>query len=286
MKYGIIDVGSNSVRLMISENGVMLGKEIKTTRLAEKTNDSGEIDFSAAKNTVEAFCFFVRKAKERGVDKVYAFATAAVRRAKNGVAFAKLLENETGVPVEIVSGELEAEIGIKGALNGKDGGVIDIGGASTEIAVVKNGVKIYGKSVPTGAVTLTTACGSDELRAKSVVCEKIKEFGVVPDCEFYCIGGTATSLASVSLGLKTYDPRKIQGYRLEKSALFNLKDKLYGLSLEEKKRLSGLQPERADIIQSGAAILCAIAEYVGASGFIVSESDNLEGYLALKTENL
>ena len=96
MKYGIIDVGSNSVRLMISENGVTLGKEIKTTRLAEKTNDSGEIDFSAAKNTVEAFCFFVRKAKERGVDKVYAFATAAVRRAKNGVAFAKLLENETG----------------------------------------------------------------------------------------------------------------------------------------------------------------------------------------------
>ena len=79
MRYAVIDVGSNSVRLMISENGKTMSKEIKTTRLASRLNAQGELDIAAAENTVQAVVSFVKRAETLKVDKIYAFATAAVR---------------------------------------------------------------------------------------------------------------------------------------------------------------------------------------------------------------
>lgn len=283
MKYGVIDVGSNSVRLMFGENGITHYKLVKTTRLASKTVN-GNIDFSLAKDTVNAVCDFVKKAEKDGADTIYAFATAAVRNAANGKEFARMIRDKSGIELQILSGEEEAESGYAGALDGKDGCVIDIGGASTEIAVVFGGKKVYGKSVNIGAVSLTSVCGENEVEAEKFALKKVEEFGSVPEGKVYGIGGTATSVASMLAELKEYDPKITHGYVVYADKLKELKEKLYATPIEERRRIVGLQPERADIIQSGVCILFTLCRYLGADRLTVSERDNLEGFIALKTE--
>lgn len=283
MKYGVIDIGSNSVRLMLSKDGKTLYKLVETTRLASTIKD-GCIDFPSAQNTIDAVARFYKIAKEEKADEIFAFATAATRNAKNGAEFLSRIKATCEILPEILSGELEAEAGYRGALEGKDGGVIDVGGASTEIAVVKDGKKIYGKSVPVGAVTLTRLCGENEEKADESVIKYVESFGTVPQTDFYCIGGTATSVAATLLGLEIYDADKTHGFIVRTAELAALKKRLYSLPIKERKKLKGLQPERADIIQSGTNILCGLTSYLNIEKFTVSEKDNLEGYLAIKTE--
>ncbi|MEG9429701.1 MAG: hypothetical protein VZQ61_02105 [Christensenellaceae bacterium] len=283
MKYGVIDVGSNSVRLLISENGKSLKKLINTTRLAEGKKDGLLLEQSSLR-TLKAIKEFVGLARENGADKIYVFATAAVRNAKNGKDFASAVKKECGYDLDIVSGDTEAEIGVIGALKGKDGAVLDIGGGSTEIAVIKDSKCVYTKSIPIGAVVLTEKFGQNAEKILEYAKNAVKDFGDVPKAEFYCIGGTCTSLAAVSLKLAEYDPERVDGYKFTQDTLFALASRISGLSVEERKGLAGLQKERADIIHAGACIFRAVAEYVGAKTFTVSESDNLEGYLAYITE--
>ena len=283
MKYGVIDIGSNSVRLLISENGKSVKKLINTTRLAENKKD-GFLSEKPSLRTLNAVLEFVGVAKAENVDKVLIFATAAVRNAVNGRNFALKIERASGVKVDIVSGETEAIIGYKGALSGKDGAVLDIGGGSTEIAVVKGGVCVYTKSLPFGAVILTDTFGQDAGAIREFVKEQVKSYGEIPQAKFYCIGGTCTSLAAVSQKLVVYSAEKVDGYELTADEISRLAGKLSALSVEQRKSLKGLQKERADIIHAGAIILDEVSKYVGAKLFTVSESDNLEGYLSYITE--
>ncbi|MBQ3115544.1 MAG: Ppx/GppA family phosphatase [Clostridia bacterium] len=286
MKFGVIDVGSNSVRLMISEGTTTLNKFVQTTRLAEGMNEDEILKTVAIERTVAAVSFFCDKAKSLGVDKLFCFATAAVRKAKNGKVFVEKVKETCGVDVDVISGETEAKIGYMGALDGKDGAIVDVGGASTEIIVVKGGVQVYSKSLNIGAVVTTDICGQDYSASKTFIEDKIEEYGIVPNSAFYAIGGTATTMVSIALGLEPYDPKKVHGYKLEKSQLSRLCDMLFSMSVEERKQIRGLQKDRAKVIANGANILLLAMEKVGADYFIVSESDNLEGYLKLKTEKI
>lgn len=283
MKYGVIDVGSNSVRLLISENGKNLKKLINTTRLAEGEKD-GLLNRQSSLRTLKAIKEFVGVARENCANKIYVFATAAVRNAKNGVDFVTAVKKECGFDLDVVSGETEAELGVMGALCGKDGAVLDIGGGSTEIAVRKNGKLVYTKSIPIGAVVLTDKFGQNAEKILEFARRAVRDFGDIPQADFYCIGGTCTSLAAVSLKLAEYDPERVNGYKFTPAALFALVKEISEFTVEERKNLAGLQKERADIIHAGACIFQAVAEYVGADLFTVSESDNLEGYLIYITE--
>ena len=283
MKYGVIDVGSNSVRLLISENGKSIKKSINTTRLAEGKKD-GFLSEKPSLRTLNAILDFVSVAKTANVDNIFIFATAAVRNAVNGKEFALDVERASGIKVDVVSGETEAVLGYKGALLGKDGAVLDIGGGSTEIAVVKGGKCVYTKSLPFGAVVLTDRFGQNAAAIRVAFKEQIDAYGEIPQAEFYCIGGTCTSLAAISQKLAVYDAEKVNGYKLTSKEISRLAKTLAVLDVEERKSLAGLQKERADIIHAGAIILDEIAKYVGAKIFTVSESDNLEGYLSYITE--
>lgn len=283
MKYGVIDIGSNSVRLMISENGKSVKKIISTTRLAEGKKD-GFLSEKPSLRTLKAVLEFVSAAKAEDVDKIFIFATAAVRNAVNGKDFALSVENACGIKVDVVSGETEAILACKGAVLGKNGAVLDIGGGSTEIAAVKDGRCVYTKSLPFGAVVLTDKFGQDALAIREYVKEQVKEYGEIPQSDFYCIGGTCTSLAAISQKLVVYDVKKVDGYKLTAAKISRLANELAALSVEERQRVSGLQKERADIIHAGAIILDEVAKFLGAEYFTVSESDNLEGYLNYITE--
>ena len=281
MKYAIIDIGSNSVRLMLSVDGISGDKDVITTRLAEGMREDN-LELKAMQRTVAALSFLCNKARENKVDELYVFATAAVRKAKNRDEFLAMVNEECGVEVDVVSGALEGKLGYVGALEGKDGGLIDVGGASTEIAVVRDGKQIYVKSVDVGAVSVKDDCGQDKNSAEILLLSRINEYGIVPKTNFYAIGGTATSVAAILQELEPYDPKKVDGYFISKNQLISLKETLYKTSVEDRKKIKGLRPERAEVIACGVAILCAVLEMLDVDKIIVSEKDNLEGYLKLK----
>ncbi len=282
MRYGVIDIGSNSVRLMIS-NGVNSGKKlVKNTRLAEGMDDKFNLHPVAIERTVAAVSFFVEEAKKECVDEIFIFATAAVRKANNKEQFTSKVKQSCGIDVDDVSGEQEAKLGCVGALFNGDGGIIDVGGASTEISVIKNREQVYTKSVDIGAVLIKDECGQNHDKVTAFVKREIKKFGIVPKTQFTAIGGTATSVASMLIGVEPYNPELVDGFLVGIKELSELSEMLNKTSVEERKKIKGLQPERAEVIAGGVTVLKELCTMLNIDQFRVSEKDNLEGYLIEK----
>lgn len=276
-KYGVIDIGSNSARLMLIQNGEAIYKKIEITKLAKSlVNDV--LREEAIERCAKIVDSFYKEAINDGAEEVFAFGTATLRRASNSDVFQKRVKELCGLSVEIVSGEEEAYLGASGAIQSGNGGVIDVGGASTEIVVLKNGEPIYAKSLNIGAVVLFGIFGDDEQALNEYLEEKVLEYGNVPKTEFYGIGGTATSVASILQKLEPYDPKKVDGYKVTRKEIYKLTDRLFAMPVQEKERLKGLHPGRAEIIASGVAILAQIMKHYSIDAITVSEKDNLEGY--------
>lgn len=283
MKFSIIDIGSNSVRLMVMSDGKSLLKTIDTTRLGERIAVNGFLLDEAMKRTVLAIKHFLILSAEYDVEKIYAFATAAVRSASNREIFIDRVKKECGIDVEIISGEKESEIGLNGAVGKNDGGILDVGGASSELVFRKNGRIVYKKSLDIGAVRLLDSCGRDGSKLASAIDEKIGEYGKVTiPVDLYGIGGTITSLAAVKLKLKDYDPEKVNGCILHSEEVGEIADNLLTLSVEETTERYCLNEKRAEIIAGGAMLVYKIMKKINVKKIIVSESDNLEGYAAAK----
>lgn len=283
MKIAAIDIGSNSVRLMMWADGKTLYKRINTTRLGEGLVSTGVMSPAAMQRTAAAVRDFAAAAAEEGAAKVYAFATAAVRRAANREEFLGEVRRVAGIEVDVISGEEEAEIGILGALGNSDGGMIDVGGASTEIIVRRGGKSVYAHSADVGAVRLYDACGRDYDKLNGFITAALAEYGEVPACGAMCaIGGTATTMASVALALEKYDPAVIDGTRIGVAQAGEMAQKLLSMPVDEVMKMRGMDPRRADIIGGGSLLMYRIMRMLGLSEITVSERDNLEGYVALR----
>lgn len=284
MKISVIDIGSNSVRLMLWVDGYTLYKKIQTTRLGEGLSLTGIINPKAIERSVDCVCKFFEIAKKENSDKIFAFATAAVRRAKNGFEFVQAVKNACGLDIEVVSGDIEAKMGFLGALGTNKGAIIDIGGASTEITVGKNGKIDFAKSIDIGTVRLKDLCEEDKEKLKAVISDKIFEFGNISLSNVYAIGGTATTLVSLSKKLKEYDPNIVHGSKLTKGEVFALSEKLLSSTQEERLNMDGMEKGRADVIGGGALLLAMIMDKFNLQFITVSEKDNLEGFLVYKKE--
>ena len=282
--FGVIDVGSNSVRLMVTDGKSLNDKISVTTRLAEGF-DKGLLSENSIRRTAEAVAFLNQTAKVRGVKGVYAFATAAVRNAENKNVFLDAVKKLCDLNIEVITGDEEAKLGRLGALGEKDGGLIDVGGASSEITVVKGAKTVYSYSLNVGAVKIKDICGQDRQKAENYIAERIKEYGNVPKSEFTAIGGTATTVAAILQSLKTYDAKMVQSYFVKVDDLSSLADRLYLTSVEDRKKIAGLQPQRAEIIAGGTLLLLRILNTLGVNGYTASERDNLEGYFTDRVIN-
>lgn len=284
-KYGVIDIGSNSVRLMLSDGERTLNKENEVTALAQGQGEDSMLKKEAIERTALAVFNFYRSARRFGAEEIYAFATASARKAKNKKQLTDRIEELTGLRVQIIGGEEEAFLGATGALGGeKNGAVIDVGGASTELTVRINNEIVYSKSVDIGAVFLTELFGQDRSRVKEFVDKKLTAFNDAPKilgCVFG-IGGTATSVAAILQRLEPYDATKTHGFVFETERLERLVCELYDMSVEDRAKLKGLQKKRAEIIANGAEILLSVLKKIQSDSMKVSESDNLEGYLIEK----
>ncbi len=277
-KFAVIDIGSNSVRLMFVADGKVLYKTLATTRLGEGIADSLRLKPEAIARSAQAVAGFHRRATEEGAKAVYAFATAAVRSAENGGEFLKAVKMLCGLEVQVLSGETEAEIGIAGALGLRDGAVIDVGGASTEIVVRKSGRFEYKKSVNVGVVRLKDSCGRDASKLYAASENAAIQFGIVPASPLYAIGGTATTLASLALGLTEYDGEKITGTVITATQMRGMADRLLQTPVEEIAKMPCMSAGRADVLAGGAALLATLMEKLGFESVTVSDRDNLEGY--------
>jgi len=281
--YGVIDIGSNSVRNLVYSDGKILYKSLITTRLGEGLAVTGRISAEAESRTVKAIKTLYDKCVECGAQIVYPFATEAVRCALNGKRFVDEVERAVGVRTEVVEGKEEGNLGLLGAFHGKDGAIIDIGGASAEISVAKGGKITYSHSLPLGAVRLKDICGEDEEKLEKVISERIKEYGNVPKTDrVAAIGGTATSLCAVDLNLAVYDESKVDGHFLSRNNLKTVLDKIKNSTKKERVEKLHIEDKRAEIIFGGGYLLYKIVEMLKIDGVNVSESDNMLGYIYKK----
>jgi exopolyphosphatase/guanosine-5'-triphosphate,3'-diphosphate pyrophosphatase len=282
-KYAVIDIGSNSVRLMFVANGKVLYKRLNTTRLGEGLAQTGRLNAEAIRRSAQAVADYVSIAAQEGAQSTYAFATAAVRSAINGEEFVQAVQALCGLRVEVIAGDTEAEIGMLGALGTGDGAVIDVGGASTELVVKKNGINVYKKSINVGVVRLKDACGLDLAALQTRCNTEVKQFFDAPALKtVYAIGGTATTLAALALGLKEYDSQKITGFALSQNAMQTLVEKLSTKTVAEIAAMPCMPKGRADVITGGAVWLLTIMRALQIESLLVSDRDNLEGYAIKK----
>ena len=283
--YGVIDIGSNSVRALVYADGKILYRDLITSRLGEGLALCGFISEIAAERTKKAIKELCVRCLAAGAEKIFAFATETVRSAKNGGDFVSDAEKYVGYEIDVVSGEEEGELGLLGAVGGNDGAIIDIGGASAEITVACDKKIIYSHSLPLGAVRLYDLCGEDDEKLGEVVSYKMSEYGEIPfrSVEKICaVGGTATTLGAINLGIKKYDADKTDGSVLTLNSLSEILKTLKPLGVKERVSVLGIDEKRAEIIYCGAFLLEKILKKYSLSEITVKETDNLLGYLYKK----
>ncbi len=283
MKIFAIDIGSNSVRLALVSDGKTLYKRIRTTRLGEGLAFSGSMKDEAIERTALAVADFVNCAKTEKTDKLYAFATAAVRSASNKAQFLARVKELCGLEIDVISGETEAKIGILGALGNNDGGIIDVGGASTEVTFRAGGRTVYSKSVNVGTVRLFDLAARNKQKLLRIISEKIEEYGEfsAENVNMRAIGGTATRLAAIKHRLLQYTPEVTDGTNFTVGELEKYADGLLSTSVEII-RANTICSASAEVIGGGCLLLAEIMKKLKIKSLTVSERDNLEGYIICK----
>lgn len=290
----IIDIGTNSVRLLMAEKDEKgewktLRKELRSTRLGEGMTDKATIGQGAKERTLSAVEEFTAMAKLEGAEDIFAYGTSIMRDASNGAEFADEVTAASGVPVRILSGKEEAYYSYIGAAgtSGVITSVVDIGGGSTEICV-GFGTDVGARhSFRLGCVRCskqfdtTTARGRAELKKHCFTL--FRETDLMESMRnvkrWIGVGGTVTSLASMLQELEVYDSLKVQDYVIHPEDVSKILEKLSKMSYDDKCHMKGLLPSRADIIVAGVVILDSLMEYFALSEITVSDRDLSEGLL-------
>lgn len=294
----VLDVGTNSVRLMlakVSPQGVeAVTKVVRVTRLGEGVDKTRRLSPKAMARTMDALADLTTLIPP-GVP-LSIMATSAVREALNGGEFAQLVQERTGVALQVLNGEEEARLSFLGAVYSLRSlllqdpiTVVDVGGGSTEIYTgTSKGRLLGGGSVPVGAVRLLERCQTRLPRSE--VMAGILEPLVQCNLDFnpqtlVAVGGTATSLAAIIQDLQEYSDEKVQGFSISVDELESCHDRLGRLSLAERRQIPSLQAGREDVIVYGAAILLEVAKMMSFTRLYVSSEDLLYGSLISAGQN-
>ncbi len=297
MNFATIDVGSNSILLLIAsvtpEGKIRpLIEKAEITRLSEKINEGGALIPSAMERSLKVLRQYTDICHRNKVDRISCIGTEALRRAKNANEFVQQVENLCGFKLEIISGTKEAELAYLSAI--LDFGdiysnmiVLDIGGGSTELIwqTEQNGdtAKLQTLSMKMGSVRLTEEFLKQDpvIKSEYVAMRQAIEDKLAHHCEtlqfpqapltLIGLAGTVTTLSALDQKLSPYDSEQIQGAKLTHAALKEILRKLKEKNLEERKKMKGMEPKRADVILAGATILDCVMGKLGAAEMIVSD---------------
>jgi exopolyphosphatase/guanosine-5'-triphosphate,3'-diphosphate pyrophosphatase len=282
---GVLDLGSNTILLLVmAPDGSIVRDEARITRLSEGVFASGRLAPAARARTRAAIDELARLARASGAGRLVAVGTEGLRRAADGGAFlAELVEDGAVDAARLLSGDEEASAAVEATRRAlapdRPFALVDVGGGSTEVARREGGSdRVTGVSLPLGSVRLTETLlprhpvpAEDLERLREAVARIAEPVApLAPGAALVAVAGTATTLAALDLGLAEWDADRVEGYELSAETLRAWLGKLARLGIEERKRLPGLEPGRADVIVAGLAILEGLVNRLGAERFQVS----------------
>lgn len=305
--YAALDLGTNNCRMLIArpegEGFFIVDAFSRIVRLGEGLGANGVLSDTAMDRAVAALSICADKLRRRNVHLARSVATEACRRARNGEDFVDRVYRETGIKLDVISPEEEARLAVMGCHKLLEPGsglalVFDIGGGSTELAVVDTSGDeprtLDWISVPWGVVSLAESEAVDEvclptrLAAYARMRDRVRGSFVafaerqsvsVEGLRLLGTSGTVTTLASVHLQLPSYDRRQIDGLIVPSEAMRDISRKLSHMSVAERATLPCIGQERADLVVAGCAILEAILDIWPAPRVGVADRGIREGIL-------
>jgi len=298
MRVAVVDIGTNSTRLLIADvaaDGTLTQRhrESIVTRLGDRVDATGRLGDEAMQRVFDTLARFRALIDEHGVTRTTAVLTSAVRDADNGAEFTRQVAERTGIEARTIGGDEEAALTFAGATSerahdGAETVVVDIGGGSTEFVVGRDGEVDFHVSTQAGVVRQTERHLYDDppppegLQALAAEVAAVIDGAVPGDLRdrvqtAIAVAGTATSCAAIELALDPYDPQRVHGHILELGTLELLLARLAQMTEQERREIVGLQPDRAPTIVAGVVMLIEVLRAFGLEQAEVSEHDILRG---------
>lgn len=297
-KIGIIDLGSNSARLVIvnlfTEGYFMVVDELKeSVRLGQDMERDGFLKPARVAETIKTLKMFRKLCDSSGVTRVIAVATEAVRRAKNQRSFLDEIQATCGIKIRVLSAEEEAVLVYRGVINTMDipkGIVLEIGGGSTKIVYYNRRNMHNYVTLPFGAVTLTGMFANNGLKPEEQA-QKIEEFftaqlekvewlkEVDPDAQMIGVGGSFRNLFKITRMVHKYPLDTVHNYKMPVEDFSPIYDMIKVLDLDKKKKIKGLSTERADILPAALAVIKSFIKYMNVEQFTFSGAGLREGIM-------
>nr|MBO4518114.1 Ppx/GppA family phosphatase [Clostridia bacterium] len=297
-RLGIIDLGSNTARLLIvevSENGYfqIIDQLKEAPRLGEGMESEGFLKPQRIQATIKVLKMFRRLCDVHGIDKIIAVATAAVRRAKNQRSFLDEIAATCGIKFRVLSAEEEAIYVYRGVINTMDvpkGIILEIGGGSTKIIYYNRRNLLNYETLPFGAITLTELFAGENLspaqqaeKTEAFFAEQLEKIewlkNVDPETQLIGVGGSFRNLCRMTKIMKKYPLRTIHNYVVQDSDFEHVYDLLKSLDLDRKKKIKGLSSGRADILPAAFAAINAFKKYMNLGDVVISGSGLRTGLL-------
>ena len=301
--YAVIDVGTNSVKFNISErreDGTWqtLVDRADITRLGEGLEKTGEISNDAMERTVTAICAMADEARKNGVMAVAAVGTMGMRTAGNSQQFIDSVKQRCGVHIEVISGEDEGRLAYLAVQSGLGPGkgslaIFDTGGGSTQFTFGRGSAVEERFSLNVGAVRFTAQYGlsgvvSQEQRraALDAISAELVRIDNRPSPDTLVgMGGAITNIAAVKHRLAKYDPGIVQGSVIERAEVESQIELYRSRSMEDRRKIVGLQPKRADVILAGVCIVKTVMDKLGKDRLSVSDRGLRHGLLIDRFSN-
>jgi exopolyphosphatase/guanosine-5'-triphosphate,3'-diphosphate pyrophosphatase len=299
MRIAVVDIGTNSTRLLISDidDGQVrqdLERRTTVTRLGAGVDANGHLAEEAMDRVYAALNDYGRLIDHHEAKRAVAVLTSAVRDAANGQEFANTVQERYGLEPHVLKGDDEARLTFLGATSDRDHSdltptlVVDIGGGSTELVLGAGTDISFHVSTQAGVVRQTERHlhheppSQEEQQELTDDVEAILEKAVPREQRqaakhLIAVAGTATSLAAIAQELDPYDPQKVHGYVVSRDDCQQILDRLAALPLEERRQVTGLHPDRAPTIVAGILIHLAVMRLLRISEAEVSENDILRG---------
>jgi exopolyphosphatase/guanosine-5'-triphosphate,3'-diphosphate pyrophosphatase len=297
-RYGVIDVGTNSVKLHVAEGSAERGwttvvDRSEITRLGEGLDGTDELQPEPMRRTLEAIAGMVDEAHRLGATAIVAVGTAGMRLASNRGAFVEAVRTRTGVEIEVISGEEESRLAYLAVREGVGLGegsvvVFDTGGGSSQFTFGTGDRVDERFSVNVGAVRFTERFALDDAvsedvvaSAQAAIAENLASLDgrARPDA-VVALGGVVTNLAAVKHDLATYNSDVVQGTVLERAEVDRQIELYRTRTADERREVVGLQPKRAEVVLAGACIVRVAMEKLGSESLVVSDRGLRHGVLS------
>jgi exopolyphosphatase/guanosine-5'-triphosphate,3'-diphosphate pyrophosphatase len=296
MRVAAIDCGTNSIRLLIADidgnNFREVVRDMEIVRLGQGVDETGQFHPDAIARTLAAVDKFAAEIAKRGVEKIRFCATSATRDATNRHLFVDGVRDRLGIELEVISGDEEAALSFAGAIKDLDPSngpflVVDIGGGSTEFVFGTSTVEAA-RSVNIGCVRMTERhFASDPASVQQIESARTdiqaaiaQAAAVVPITQaktLVAVAGTAITVAAAALDLPEYDRYAIHLSRISAQQTHDASTMFATSTREQRLTLGYMHPGRVDVIAAGSLVLSEIMKATGATEFVASESDILDG---------